>query len=376
MAEPMRGDGTRAAHAGLPHGAQGAPILPGPTFATGYHLQGDDLDVTPYGYGRYANPTWTALEAALGELEGEGVEALVFPSGSAAIAAVMCATLKAGDAVVVPGDAYPAAATVAEELARFGVQPRVVASETAAIVNAVDGAGLVLIETPSNPLLDVVDVGAVAAATRAAGARLVVDNTLATPLGQRPLDLGADATVLSGSKHLTGHSDLMLGSVATRDPELLATLRRWRNGTGPLLGPFEAWLAHRSLATLDVRLERQCANAQAIAELLAARADVVSVRYPGLPGDLAHPLAARQMIRFGSVLSFDLATAARANAFLAATALTIEATSFGAVHTTAERRARWGIDAISPGLIRLSAGIEDFADLAADVERGLAAAFG
>lgn len=368
MAESARGDGTRAVRAGLPQrGEQGAPILPGPTFATGYHLQGDDLDVTPYGYGRYANPTWTALETALGELEGEGVEALVFPSGSAAVAAVMCATLKAGDAVVVPGDAYPAAATVAEELARFGVEPRVVASETGAIVNAAEGAALVFVETPSNPSLDVVDIAAVADVAK----RLVVDNTLATPLGQRPLDRGADATVLSGSKHLTGHSDLLIGSVATRDPELLAALRRWRNGTGPLLGPFEAWLAHRSLATLDVRLERQCANAQRLAELLGARADVASVRYPGLPSDPGHALAARQMSRFGSVVSFDLGTAERANAFLAAAELIVEATSFGGVHTTAERRARWGIDAVSPGLIRLSAGIEDVADLRADVERAL-----
>jgi cystathionine gamma-lyase len=351
---------------------QGDPLLPGPVFATGYHLSGDDLAVTPYGYARYANPTWTALEGALGELED--AEALVFASGSAAIAAVMCATLNAGDAVVVPGDGYPAARTIAAELTRLGVEAREVPTDTEAIAHAAKGAALVLVETPSNPLLDVVDVGAVAAATKEHGARLVVDNTLVTPLGQRPLDLGADATVLSGSKHLTGHSDLLLGSVATRDPELLGAVGRWRNGTGAVLGPFEAWLAHRSLATLDVRLERQCANARALAELLAARADVEEVRYPGLPGDRSHPLAARQMTRFGSVVSFDLGTAQRANAFLQATDRVTEATSFGGVRTTAERRARWGIDAVSPGLVRLSVGIEDLADLSADVARALDAA--
>ncbi|MGB2710521.1 MAG: aminotransferase class I/II-fold pyridoxal phosphate-dependent enzyme, partial [Conexibacter sp.] len=205
MTERGPGDGTRVVRAGLPEGGQGEPILPGPVFATGYRLQGDDLEATPYGYARYANPTWSALEAALGELEG--AQALVFPSGSAAIAAVMFATLDAGDTVVVPADGYPAARTIAAELARLGVRTREVPSDTQAVVEAAQGAALVLVETPSNPTLDAVDVGAVAAVAQ----RLVVDNTLATALGQRPLDLGADATVLSGSKHLTGHSDLLLG---------------------------------------------------------------------------------------------------------------------------------------------------------------------
>lgn len=367
-------DGTRAVRAGLPPAEQGEPLLPGPTFATGYHLRGDDPHVTPYGYARYANPSWTALERAVAELEGDGVQALAFPSGSAAIAALPLATLSAGDALVVPSDAYPAARLIAEELARLGVEVRQVPTDTEEVVRATAGAKLVLVETPSNPSLDVVDVQACADAAQQHGARLIVDNTLATPLGQRPLDLGADATVLSGSKHLTGHGDVLLGTVATRDEELLAALRRWRDRAGAILGPFEAWLAHRSIATLDVRLGRQCANAQALAELLAARTDVAAVRYPGLPGDRSHPLAVKQMSRFGSVLSFDLGTRERANLFLDASELIAEATSFGGVHTTAERRARWGTDAISEGLIRLSAGIEDTADLVADVARALDAA--
>jgi cystathionine gamma-lyase len=369
-----RGDGTRTVRAGLPAPEQGAPFLPGPTFATGYHLRGDDPHVTPYGYARYGNPTWSALEAAVAELEGEDVQALAFASGAAAIAALLFATVSQGETVVVPRDAYPAARWVADELERLGARRRLVGTDTEETVQAAAGAKLVLVETPSNPSLEVVDVTAVADAARQHGARLVVDNTIATPLGQRPLDLGADATVLSGSKHLTGHGDLLLGTVTTRDEELLKALRAWRDRTGAILGPFEAWLAHRSIATLGVRLERQCANAQAIAELLAGRDDVGEVRYPGLPTDRSHPLAVQQMSRYGSVLSFDLGTSERANAFLHASQLIAEATSFGAVHTTAERRARWGTDDISPGLIRLSAGIEDAADLLADVDAALDAA--
>lgn len=375
MAERRRrGDGTRAVRAGLPPAEQGEPLLPGPTFATGYHLRGDDPHATPYGYARYGNPTWTALEAAVAELEGDGVQALAFASGAAAIAALLFATVSAGDTVVVPRDAYPAARWIADELERLGARRRLVGTDTEEVITAAAGAKLVLVETPSNPALEVVDLTAVAAATREHGARLVVDNTLATPLGQRPLELGADATVLSGSKHLTGHGDLLLGTITTRDAELMKALRAWRDRTGAIVGPFEAWLAHRSIATLDVRLQRQCANAQAIAELLAGRTDIEGVRYPGLPGDPSHPLAVRQMSRYGSVLSFDVKTRERANLFLDASELITEATSFGAVHTTAERRARWGTDAISEGLIRLSAGIEDTEDLLGDIEQALDAA--
>jgi len=370
------GDGTRAVHAGLPPAEQGTPLLPGPAFAAPFHLRGDEAFGAEYPYGRYGNPTWTALEAAIAQLEGgEGVEALVFPSGSAAIAAVLFPLLEAGDVVVVQEDSYPTARLLAAgELARLGVAVRQVPTVTEALVAAADGAALVLLETPCNPGLDVVDVARVAAAVRAAGGRLVVDNTLASPFGQRPLELGADASLLSGSKHLTGHGDLLLGTVATRDAELLAAARRWRERAGATLGPFEAWLAHRSLATLDVRLRRQCDNAQAIAEALAARVgdDLVAVRYPGLPDDPAHALARRQMRSFGTVLTFDLGDdAERARRTLAACELVVEATSFGSVHTMAERRARWGTDPVTEGLIRLSVGIEDAADLVADLTRAL-----
>jgi len=358
---------TRVVHAGLPAPAQGTPFLPGPTFAAPYHLIGPS-DASPYGYARYANPTWTGYEAALGELEGG--EAVLFASGLAAVAAVLLPALEPGDVVVVPADGYPGVTTIAlEQLRPRGIEVRVVATDDAAIRGALPGATLAWIETPSNPGLAVLDVAALAVAAHAEGALLAVDNTLATPLLQRPLELGADLSVASASKLLTGHSDLVLGYVAAADPALAARARAWRSLTGAIAGPFEAWLAHRSLATLDVRHERQCANALAVAQALAARADVADVRYPGLPGDPGHALAARTFggERFGSVLCFDLETEERAQTFLAAARLIAEATSFGGVHSSAERRLRWGTDDVSPGFIRMRAGIEDAGDLVADV---------
>jgi len=358
---------TRVVHAGLPAASQGTPFLPGPTFAAPYHLIGPS-DASPYGYARYANPTWTGYEAALGELEGG--EAVLFASGLAAVAAVLLPALEPGDVVVVPADGYPGVTTIAlEQLRPRGIEVRVVATDDAAIRGALPGATLAWIETPSNPGLAVLDVAALAVAAHAEGALLAVDNTLATPLLQRPLELGADLSVASASKQLTGHSDLVLGYVAAADPALAAQARAWRGLTGAIAGPFEVWLAHRSLATLDVRHERQCANALAVARALVARADVPEVRYPGLPGDPGHAPAARTFggERFGSVLCFDLETEERAQTFLAAARLIAEATSFGGVHSSAERRLRWGTDDVSPGFIRMSAGIEDAGDLVADV---------
>ncbi|HEX2233005.1 MAG TPA: PLP-dependent transferase, partial [Thermoleophilaceae bacterium] len=222
--------------------------------------------------------------------------------------------------------------------------------------------------------LDVCDVRTLSAAARERGAIVAVDNTFSTPLGQRPLELGADLSVTSATKYLAGHSDLLLGYAAARDGELADRLRDWRTETGAIAGPFETWLAHRSLATLDLRLERGCANALALAELLAGRDDVAGVRYPGLPGDPAHELANRQMSRSGTVVSFDLGNRESAERFLDAAKLVTEATSLGGVHTVAERRARWGGDQVTEGFIRLSAGCEDPADLVEDVERALDAA--
>ena len=357
---------TRVVHAGLPHAEQGEPFLPGPVLAAPYHLAGPS-DATRYGYGRYANPTWTGYEAALGELEGG--EVVLFSSGMAAVAAVLMDGLAEGDVVVVPGDCYPGVRTIAiEQLRPRGIEVRVVATNEDEVRAALGGATLVWVETPSNPGLDVLDVAALAADAHAAGALLAVDNTLATPLTQRPLELGADLSVSSASKLLSGHSDLVLGYVAVSDPDRAVALRTWRGLTGAIAGPLETWLAHRSLATLDVRHERQCATALELATALAARDDVVGVRYPGLESHPAHALAAERFGgRFGCIVCFDLETETRAQAFLGACRLVAEATSFGGVHSSAERRLRWGIDDVSPGFIRLSTGIEDPGDLIADV---------
>ena len=221
-------------------------------------------------------------------------------------------------------------------------------------------------QTPSNPRLDLVDIAAAAEAAHAAGALLAVDNTVCTPLGQQPLAHAADFAMLSGTKSLCGHSDVLLGAVSVRDPERGAALRRWRTLSGAIAGGFEAWLAHRSLATLGLRLERSSANATALAELLRARDDVVEVVHPG-----GTEIAARQMAFTGPLVGFDPGSAERAQRFLDACELVVEATSFGGVHTTAERRARWGTDDVPEGFIRFSAGCEDLADLQADLAQAL-----
>ena len=177
-------------------------------------------------------------------------------------------------------------------------------------------------------------------------------------------------TVASGTKALTGHSDVLLGYVATRDDDLLARLTTWRTHTGGVPGAFDAWLAHRSIATLDLRLARQTENAAAVASFLSRRSDVEGVRWPGLPGDPSYPVATSQMRRIPGIVSFDLGSAERVGRFLTASALVFAATSFGGVHTTADRRAQWGDDT-SAGFLRLSCGIEDTADLLADLAAAL-----
>jgi cystathionine gamma-lyase len=353
VAGERRGPSTRSVHAGLPAAAQGEPFLPGPVFAAPFHLRGE-VDSAPFTYGRYDNPAWAHLERALGELEGG--EVVVFASGMAAVSAVVVESLRPGDVLVAPSDAYPGIRSIAtEHLEARGVEARLVPTDAAAVRAAMPGATLVWIESPSNPGLDVLDVAALVEEAHAGGARVAVDNTLAGPLRIRPLDAGADWAVMSASKHITGHSDIVLGYAATRAPERAAALRAWRGTTGAIPGPFEAWLAHRSLATYAIRLERQERNAAAVADLLRARGDVADVRWPSV----------------GTVVCFTLESAERAQAFLAASALVSESTSFGGIHSNAERRGRWGTDAVAEGWIRLSTGIEDTEDLVADIVTAL-----
>jgi cystathionine gamma-lyase len=365
------GDGTRAVRAGLPEPVKCEPTLPGPVFAAHFHLPGEPTG--PYTYARDSNPTWTHLERAIGELEapGESVETVSFASGMAAVSGVLFSQLKAGDAVVLPDDGYQALPLVRERLETYGVEVRTAPTGGDAQLSVLDGARLLWIETPSNPGLDVCDVRRLTQAAHAAGALVAVDNTLATPLGQRPLELGADFSVASDTKGMTGHGDILLGHVTCRDPEPAAGVRSWRKVVGAIPGPMEAWLAHRSLATLHLRIERQCANALALAEALSGRDEVTDLRYPGLPTDPSHKTASVQMRRFGSVVSFVLPDRGHAERFLESLRLVDDATSFGGVRSSAERRGRWGGDAVPEGFIRFSVGAEDADDLVADVLRAL-----
>jgi cystathionine gamma-lyase len=345
------GDSTRVTHAGLPDAVQGEPFLPGPTFQAANHWSGAGA---PDGYGRTGNPTWARYEAALAELEGG--ETIVLASGMAAVAAVLLPLLGPGDVLVAPSDGYPGVRTIAaDHLAQRGVEVRLVPSEQAAVRAALPGATLVWVETPSNPGMARLDVAALAQAVHEAGALLAVDGTVATPLRERALELGADFAMASASKYLTGHSDLVLGYVATRDPARARAIRAWRGLTGAIPGPFEVWLAHRSLPTMALRLERQEATARALVELLEAHPAATDVRWPGI----------------GAVLVFTVAGAGAAQHLLGSLELVAEATSFGGVHSSAERRARWQTDDVAEGFIRLSVGIEDAADLLADMRSAL-----
>jgi cystathionine gamma-lyase len=369
MADRSEHEGTRVIRAGLPEFEQGTPFLPGPTFAAPFHFEGAP-ETSDYVYGRYGNPTWSRYESALGELEGGTV--LLFSSGMAAAAAVLLPRLRPGDVLVGPDDCYMGVRQLMRDyLGERGVEVRLVPTADPNFADAIDGASLVWLESPSNPGLDVCDLRVLIDRAHATGARVAVDNTFATPLGQRPLELGADFSMASASKYLSGHADLIMGYVAAADPAEAEALMDWRIHTGAVPGPFEVWLAHRSLATLEMRLGRACATAQELAERLAARDDLDAIRYPGLSSDPAHEIASRQMSRYGTIVCFTLPGQEHAERFLSACRLVNRATSFGGVHTSAERRGRWGGDEIADGFIRLSVGCEDAADVIADVEQAL-----
>ena len=360
---------TMILHAGYREHDGAGVFLSGPQFSSTFASPGAPSDHA-FTYGRMHNPTWSAWEEALGVLEGG--HAVAFASGMAAAAAVLGVSLKPGDIVVLPSDAYyMARAFAASWLRTIGVESRLAATRGNVQLEALEGARLLWIETPSNPQLDVCDIRALAQAARARGVLVAADNTTATAYLQQPLLLGADYVVASDTKALTGHSDLVLGHVATADPERAAAIRAWRTQHGAIPGPMEVWLAHRSLATLPLRLSRQCASAEELARFLSAQPGVEAVFYPGLTSHPGHALAAQQMRAFGGVVSFDLGTRARAEAFLRSLSLVREATSFGGVHSTAERRARWGGDAISEGFIRFSVGCEAVEDIIGDVRHAL-----
>ncbi len=361
------GDSTRSVKAVGSEPIPGNPVAPAPVPASTYHLSTDEsapLDA----YGRYSNPNWRQLESALAELEGASA-ALTFGSGMAAITSVLRVLTKPGRKLVVPADGYNQVRRYAQEyLAPQGVT--IVEATCSAMSAAASDADVVLAETPANPGLDVVDLHRLAMDCRRRGSILVVDNTTATPLGQQPLSLGADLVVASATKALSGHSDLIAGYVAGSHAELMAAVEQDRLLAGPILGPFEAWLVLRSLGSAGLRFERQCQNAQSLAVMLRAHPAVRSVRYPGLPDDPSYQVASLQMKRFGGLVAVELENAHAVHQLVERSDLLIASTSFGGIHTSVDRRARWG-DLVSDGFARISLGIEDTDDLISDFEQAL-----
>jgi cystathionine gamma-synthase len=324
------------------------------------------------GYAREeGSPTWEALEAAVGTLEGG--ETVAFSSGMAAIGATL-EHLPVGARVVGPTEGYTVTrGLLAERAAQGRIELETVdLTDTAAVVRAAEGAALVWVETPTNPMVGIVEVDRVCEGAHAAGAEVVVDATFATPLLQRPLDLGADVVVHSATKYIGGHSDLLLGVASTRSPERFAALRHARGVAGATPGALEAFLALRGLRTLSVRLERAQATAAVLAERLAAHPNVAVVHYPGLPGDPGHERAARLMDGFGAMLAFEVEGGAEAaQAVCDRVRVLIHATSLGGVETLIERRARYAAEVAPPSLLRVSVGVEHPEDLWADLERAL-----
>lgn len=341
-----------------------APLVPASNFVLGAERAYARDDGTP---------TWEALEELVGGLE-DG-RAVSFSSGMAAIAAVFD-QLSNGSLVVLPTDCYQGVAALAvegERKKRWSVE-RLAVDDTDGWIRACNRADLLWLESPSNPLLVVADLDAICAAPRKGGAILAVDSTFATPLGQRPLDRGADISVQSATKLLGGHSDLLAGVATTRDPSLHDALRRARELAGATPGTLEAYLAVRGARTLALRLERAQSSAMTIAERLEAHPNVTTTRYPGLPSHPTHAAAKRQLRGFGTVVSFDVAGGApAADRVCARVQLVRHATSLGGVESTIERRAAVpGQEHLPPSLLRLSVGIEDPEDLWNDLAEALA----
>jgi cystathionine gamma-synthase len=368
---------SRIIHAGTERAA-GAPLSP-PLLATSTYVSEGEPDPAR-GYGRIANPGWAAVEEALGAIEDAG--AVTFASGQAASMALMLALAEDRERIVFPDDGYYNTRTLAAKLRPHGAQPVAVdLLDLASVEQALRERPSVLwAETPTNPLLRVADLKRLGAIAAAASAPMVVDNTVATGLLQRPLELGAVASVYSLTKSLSGHSDVFGGAVVSRDAGLLTALRDWRTAGGGIPGPFESWLVLRGLRTLPLRLERQSANAQAVAEFLLAHPRVRAVHYPGTTAATLEVARSQMPGGAGPLLSFELAgpdggpgSAAEADAVVAAAQLIVPATSFGGVESIWERRARWAGETAPPALIRMSAGIEPAADIVADIKQALQA---
>jgi cystathionine beta-lyase/cystathionine gamma-synthase len=372
---------TRAIHAGQePDPATGAVITP--IYQTSTYVQDAVGEHKGYDYSRVANPTRSALETALASLEGAAY-GLAFASGLAATTTVMH-LVDPGERVVLIGDVYGGVYRMTSQVYepkgyRFTYVPaEVFDRDLASYLD--DDVRLVWIESPSNPLLNVVDIRLAADAAHRAGALLAVDNTFATPYLQQPLELGADLVVHSTTKYLGGHSDVIGGFVATSEPTLAERLRFLQKSLGAVPGPFDSWLVLRGIKTLAVRMRQHCENARAVAGFLEQHPGVERVLYPGLPDHPGHEVARRQMRDFGGMVSFQVSSEQEALALAARTKLFALAESLGGVESLIEHPARMthASTADAPfaaprNLLRLSVGIEEIGDLLADLEAALVA---
>ncbi len=357
---------TTAVTLGRGRGQPGDPLTAPLSMTSTYRLGGTRH------YGRDANDTWEAFEEVVGALEGG--YALAFASGLAAVSAVL-EDLPVGATVVAPGDAYNGTRRLLADLESRGrLRSRLVdVTDTDATLAACEGADLLWIESPTNPLMGLADLSALCHGGETLGLRVVVDNTFATPLLQRPLENGADVVVHSVTKLLSGHSDVVMGALVTADADQSEHYLTRRGLHGGIPGPFETWLALRGLRTLPARLERAQRTAVELATRLVGHAAVEVVRYPGLDTHPGNELAAKQMKGPGTMMSFDVVGGAEpAEAVCLGTRICVPSTSLGGIETQLERRGRWdGEGHLPPGLIRLSVGQEDVEDLWADLDHAL-----
>jgi cystathionine gamma-synthase len=349
-----------------PDGALNPPIALNSTFHEG----------GPVGYGRYGNETWSALEEAISVLEGG--KTLLFSSGMAAISAVF-SLLPDGAVIVAANNGYQGTTTLLKKLHESEkLKVRFVnLANTDECLAAIPGAQMLYFESPLNPLLEVVDLPKIIAAGKSAGCGVAVDNTLATPLLQNPLALGADISIHSVTKYLSGHSDLILGSLSTNDQALYGRLEQSRRYGGAIAGPFEAWIALRGLRTFAIRMQRSQENAMELATRLSKDSRISKVRYPGLATDSYHSLAKSFMKGFGAMISFDVnANVEQVDLMCNSSKLITNATSLGGVESIWERRRRWATESatVPENLIRFSVGIENVDDLWADIQQALTAA--
>jgi cystathionine gamma-synthase len=368
---------TLAVHAGRAidptTGAVVAPI----SFSTTFERGADGSFPTGYSYARTDNPNRRALEQCIAALEGGG-RAFCFASGSAAVTATF-SLLRPGDHLLAPAECYHGTlAQIRTLFASHGIEFGLFEGRRVADLEACwrPNTRLVWVETPSNPLLGITDIAAIAAHAHRLGARLAVDSTFATPLAQRPLDLGADLAVHSTTKYFGGHSDVTGGVVVVRDEGLAQAMTNLQVLGGAVPSPFDCWLIRRSIATLPCRFRAQSDNARAVAEFLAASPAVEQVFYPGLATHAEHALAVRQMRIFGAIVSFCVPGGAReALAVAARLELFTRATSLGGIESLVEHRASIeGPTTRTPqNLLRLSIGLEHIEDLVADLQQALAA---